>query len=413
MSGQLVLVESNTTGTGRLFARAARELGLEPILLASDPARYPFAAEDGVRTLRVETGDGVAVAAACRELDGSVAGVTSSSEYFIGTAAAVALVLGLDAPDPAAIHAARDKGVQRAVLARAGVPIPQFEVAASKAEAAAACRRIGPPVVVKPVAGTGSVGVSLCNGADAVKARAAELLAVEVNERGMPVPRQILVERFVGGPEYSVEILDRAVAGITRKHLGTPPRFVETGHDFPAPLSGRDAGALERAALAALDALGLTLGPAHVELRLEDGEPYLIEVNPRLAGGFIPELVRRSRGVDLIRGVVARAAGRDVSLVPVREDAVSIRFVVADAPAVVVEGDKAARRAGREDGVLDATIYLRPGTRVVPHGDFRDRVGHVIARGGNSEESGAAADRALRTLEDALIEDTSARENAA
>lgn len=33
----LLLVESNTTGTGRLFARRARELGYEPVLAAADP----------------------------------------------------------------------------------------------------------------------------------------------------------------------------------------------------------------------------------------------------------------------------------------------------------------------------------------------------------------------------------------
>lgn len=35
----LVLVESNTTGTGRMFAAAARRLGLTPVLLAAEPVQ--------------------------------------------------------------------------------------------------------------------------------------------------------------------------------------------------------------------------------------------------------------------------------------------------------------------------------------------------------------------------------------
>ena len=51
-----VLVESNTTGTGRDFAEAARRHGLRPVLLASSPARYPYAAELGLETRAVDTG---------------------------------------------------------------------------------------------------------------------------------------------------------------------------------------------------------------------------------------------------------------------------------------------------------------------------------------------------------------------
>jgi lysylphosphatidylglycerol synthetase-like protein (DUF2156 family) len=42
------LVESNTTGTGRDFAEAARAHGLRPVLLARSPERYPYAAELGL-----------------------------------------------------------------------------------------------------------------------------------------------------------------------------------------------------------------------------------------------------------------------------------------------------------------------------------------------------------------------------
>ena len=42
----LVLVESNTSGSGRLFARTALRLGLTPVLLAADPALYGYAQQD-------------------------------------------------------------------------------------------------------------------------------------------------------------------------------------------------------------------------------------------------------------------------------------------------------------------------------------------------------------------------------
>ncbi|HVW31255.1 MAG TPA: biotin carboxylase, partial [Acidimicrobiia bacterium] len=53
----LVLVESNTTGTGRAFARAARARGLRPVLVSSRPDRYPWLQEDRVDVVRADTTD--------------------------------------------------------------------------------------------------------------------------------------------------------------------------------------------------------------------------------------------------------------------------------------------------------------------------------------------------------------------
>lgn len=122
-----VLVESNTTGTGRLFARAAVAAGLRPVLLARDPDRYPYVRADGIASRVVDTASLPAVLAACAEL--SPAGITSSSEYFVGAAAEAARALGLAHPDPDAIRACRDKPTQRARLAAAGLPGPAFAAA--------------------------------------------------------------------------------------------------------------------------------------------------------------------------------------------------------------------------------------------------------------------------------------------
>ncbi|MGW1927066.1 glycosyltransferase, partial [Streptomyces massasporeus] len=95
----LLLVESNTTGTGRQFAARARDLGAVPVLLSADPARYPYAAEDGLRTVVVDTADDDALWFAVTGLAAAapVAGVLSSSEYYVATAAGLAARLGLPA----------------------------------------------------------------------------------------------------------------------------------------------------------------------------------------------------------------------------------------------------------------------------------------------------------------------------
>src|SRR5947208_3652354 len=102
----LAFVESNTTGTGALLVERARMLGLRSVLLTRDPGRYPFAAAGEVEVVEVETMDRGLVVTRCRALaaEEPLAGVTSSSDYFIETAAAAARTLALPAPDPDAIR---------------------------------------------------------------------------------------------------------------------------------------------------------------------------------------------------------------------------------------------------------------------------------------------------------------------
>lgn len=406
----LVLVESNTTGTGRMFAAAARRLGLTPVLLAAEPGRYPYAALDGVAVRQLDTSDPGALRAELRALrrEHDVVGVTTSSDYYVAAAARLAGELGLPGSDAEALARCRDKGAQRRALAAAGVAGPEAIECHDAAEAAAAAVRLGGAVVVKPVEGSGSVGVRLCRDAAEAGAHAARLLAVRHNERGLPIAARVLVESRLAGEEVSVEIVAGQVLGVTAKHLGAPPWFVEIGHD--APRSDEGDGEAERVALAALAALGLSGATAHVELKLDGAagarRAAIVEVNPRLAGGCIPELWRLARGVDAVTAAVAAAAGLAVDLAPRHRRAASIRFLLPTAAGAwrAVRGLDEARRM---PGVCEVAMYREPAGELALRGDFRDRVGHVIAVA--EEGAGEAAARAARAQAAAAADAAGAR----
>jgi biotin carboxylase len=396
---RLVLVESNTSGTGRLFVRRAAEMGLHPVLLAARPERWDALAAEGAEVRGADTAAPGALLDACRAVaaEAPIDGVWSSSEYFVAAAAALARALGLPGPSARAIRACRDKERQRVVLAAAGVGIPRFAAAATVREALDAAADIGYPVVLKPVDGSGSVGVRLCATADEARAHAALLLGAAGNERGLPVRAALLVEELAVGPEFSVELFDGKALALTGKHVSAPPWFVETGHDVPAAVPLTDADVLRRAAEEAARALGLGWGPVHAELRLTAAGPRIIEVNPRLAGGFIPELVRLATGVDLIRATLQACTGAAPEVRQTAAGAASIRFVIPPADGVL-EGSTGLDRASADPAVAEARLYVQPGAEVRRAGDFRDRVGHVIASGATTARAAAAAGRALSTV---------------
>jgi argininosuccinate lyase len=278
-------------------------------------------------------------------------------------------------------------------LQRAGIGIPRFISADSPAAAAEAVEALGLPVVVKPVSGSGSVGVKMCARLDEVQAHAAALLQQRRNERGLPVPGRILVEEMVMGPEYSVESFGRNVIGITRKHLGPLPDFVEVGHDFPAVLSGEMESAIRQATMAALDALGLGWGPSHCEMRLTRRGVKIIEVNPRLAGGYIPELVRLALGIDMLTETVKLVTGRPPHLGKTMNRHSSLRFLIAGKDGVLIEANN-VDEAERLNGIVEARLYPRIGDGVRRYSDFRARVGHVIAVADSAEAACAIAEQA-------------------
>lgn len=390
----LAFIESNTSGTGRLFARAATEQGFRPILLAADPSRYAYAVEDGLDTLRVDTQDEASLLRECRRLAHApaLAGVASSSEYFIASAASLARRLHLPGADADALLACRDKLKQRLRLRSAGIGIPAFREATSVGVAVEGATHIGFPVVVKTASGSGSIDVRLCRDSEEVAAHAAKLLGQRHNERGMPLPGHILIEEFVEGPEYSVETFNQSVIGITQKYLGSPPFFVEVGHDYPATLPADIVDAMREAALRALDALGLGWGPAHIELRLTEEGVRIIEINPRLAGGFIPELVRLSSGINLITETIRASVGRAPELQRSRHAYALIRFFL-PAQEGILEHVEGLEEAAAMPCVLDVQSYRPPGGEVRLRGDFRDRIGHIIA----SDDSPALAREAVES----------------
>ncbi len=401
MSGKTVLfIESNTTGTGGRLLELALKQGYRTHFICADPSRYPFLAELWLPPIVADTSS----VAALRE---TVVGlrpdaILSTSEYYLETAARLAAELGLHGADPEAIALCRDKGRLAECLKRAGVPAPETVILTRPEDLAEVGKRLTFPVVVKPAMGSGSIGVRLCKDLDSLRASVAALFGKKENERGLAASPNVLVQEYLDGPEFSVEVIGTGrgleVLAITRKHLGSPPHFVETGHDLPAALPAEQSVALDQATREGLKATGLIWGPAHLEFRFYRDRPVLIEINPRLAGGMIPALIEQALGIDPLARLLDLTLNGSADLSPVRLEGSSIRFFVAELQGRLRSvPDRASLSALA--GVVDLAITRTAGEAIHPTGDFRDRIGWVITRGKDIDESALRADAVLAKAE--------------
>jgi len=180
---------------------------------------------------------------------------------------------------------------------------------------------------------------------------------------------------------------------VTRKHVAGWPFFVEVGHDYPADPFHHDVAALAASAEVTIEALGLVWGAAHVELKWLRDEGYVVEVNPRLAGGGIAELVELATGADLYGAVVGRIVGdrRPFEVRPVRYASLRSCLPARNGRVEAISGVDVARQLS---GVHTADVWVRPGQELVGRGDGRDRIGQVVATASTSSQAEAVADAA-------------------
>jgi cysteine synthase A len=398
----IVFVEANTTGSGVLALQTAAAIGLHPVLFAAEPARYSGLAQTPAEVVRCDTGSPDALQQAAGRVR-DLLGVTTTSDYFLIPAAELAGALGLPGNPPEVVRLCRDKAAVRRRLGGTGGSAPKFAEVRRIGDLPAALVRVGVPCIVKPTQESGSWNVRLCRCAATAHEHARQILSATTNVRGQVNTGALVVEEYVDGCEYSVETftLDGVAhcVGVTETTLTGYPWFVESAHRYPAPVSSSRRDAIADAVTDALAVLGVRHGPAHTEVRVRaNGDVVPIEVNARLAGGMIPELVRLVDGVNLIEQQVRAAVGWPTALRSAPSGCAGIAFFMAPAHGRLT-AVRNVDRVGSLPGVVQVTVTGQVGSVVQPPHSAYDRLGYVIACGPSADAVSDRLDAACRTIQ--------------
>jgi biotin carboxylase len=308
-------------------------------------------------------------------------------DHLAVVAATAVAGLGVDFHDADTLHTVGDKAATRDALDRHGLYAVPHRVVVDADEALVAAKDIGLPCVVKPLSATGSVGVGVVRDPDEVTA--AYLRAADG-------ARTVLIERFLAGPQYSVEAMSEdgvhAVLAVTRKY-SDPESLVELGHVLPALLDEAQHAAIAGCAGAVLDAVGLTYGPSHTEVILTSDGPMPIETHARVGGDDIWLMVHAATGVDLDTVQADQILG-DTVLPGIRtvlhEWAPERRFQAVWFGAAHTEGVFAGLTIPPEIDACDHVVVsalVKGGAAVRPPTSSNDRVFKVRATGTSADEA--------------------------
>lgn len=299
------------------------------------------------------------------------------------------------------------KSKMRDRLRECSVPIPKYYAAADFEAFSVAVDRFGGRCIVKPADNAGSRGVVLL---DASKKGNEPENFRELKEQTYRYSREnsrggiVMVEEYMQGPEVSVEIMviegEPHVLAITDKYITPLPYFVELAHCEPSRLGAETQKQIRETAAQAVRAVGMENAPAHVEIKVTEEGPKIVELAARLGGDFITSrLVPLSTGIDMVGASVVLATGETPDLTPAKSQGAAIHFIHAreNQSGVLYKITVPDALYGAE-GIEEIALYKKPGEAVQGTHSSNDRLGHVITVGKTPAEAMERGKRALAQI---------------
>lgn len=287
-----------------------------------------------------------------------------------------------------------DKGEMIKAFVENGVEHPWFFIIDNEEELKAVFNKINYPCIMKPTDSSGSRGVQLIN-------NQTELLDAYNYSKEYSKKGRVIVEEYMVGSEVSVEIIvtDETVhiLQVTDKLTTGAPHFVEMGHSQPSKLSIEDLNKIKDLATRAVKAVGITNGPAHVEIMLTKEGPKMVELGARMGGDCITtHLVPLSTGIDMVKEVIMLACGLKTDLTPKAQMGSAIRFF--NTKSGVIQDINGAEEAEKIQGVKEISFTKSVGDKVGEIKGSTDRVGFVIAQAHTAEEAINICEKATNAI---------------
>lgn len=366
---KLALFAATTGYQIRVFESAARALGLD-VRLVTDRCHLlddPWAD----RAIAVRFEDDVVPEELVAFAPDAIAAVGDRPAY---AAALAARACGVRFHPPQAVRNAGDKHLARDCFRRAGLLVPVY-----RHDAVAP----GYPCVVKPTRLSGSRGVIRANGER-------EFAAAVRRIQALGEPGEILAEEYIEGREFALEGLVsggvlRVLALFDKPDPLVGPYFEESIYVTPSRETAAVQQAITETAQRAVTALGLTDGPVHAEMRVNERGVWMLEAAARPIGGLCARALSFNGEVTL-EEVILRHALRE-PLPPLVLDGPASGVMMIPVPGHGVL--EAVEGAGGDD---DIVITAKLGTRMVPLPEGRSYPGFIFARG----DTPAEVERVLR-----------------
>jgi glutathione synthase/RimK-type ligase-like ATP-grasp enzyme len=376
---RVLLVAATTGYQVREFAEAARALDVE-LVLATDRCHIlenPWG--DDAAPVRFEDPEPGIEALAAR---GPFDGILAVGDRPARIAAQAAEKMGLRFHPVEAARAASNKLLARERFRASGMPVPEFRRMPLANARDSSNVGIRFPCVLKPLDSSASRGVIRANNQEEFRAASERIARMGAGD--------LIVEDYIPGREFALEGVVTAGKLQTLALFDKPdplegPYFEETIYVTPS----REPEAIQRqirdTAQAAVNALGLTDGPVHAEMRVNERGIWILEAAARPIGGLCARALRFDAPIRTLEQLLLRhALGEDVSTAALAPGAHGVMMIPIP-HAGVYRGVRGLEDARRILGVEDIVITAKEGQEMLPLPEGSAYLGFLFFRGASAD----------------------------
>lgn len=315
--------------------------------------------------------------------------------------------LGLPSNSVESVKATRDKYLMRQKMAQAGLPSPKFRAFTIDSDPKQVAGEIDYPVVVKPTFLSASQGVIRANSErEFVEAfeQVAEIITHSTKiKHATEAQYQVLVEDYIPGSEVAVEgiVIEgefKLLAIFDKPDPLEGPFFTETIYTTPSRYPQEIQNHIIGTTIKALETIGLTTGPIHAEMRINENGVWVVEVAARSIGGLCSRVLRFGDGISLEELILRHAIGEDVRHIEREGQAAGVMMMPAPKPGILKEV-KHIEAAKQIPGIENIVITIAQQQRMEPLPYGSKYLGFIFARSDSPDFVEKSIREAYRMLE--------------
>ena len=383
----------------------ARNMGLFVIVSDGNPNAPGFAeADDQIISSTYDVDATIAAALTYNRTVRPIDGVISIASDVPLTVASVAEALNLSCIPVKSARLSMNKLAMKRCFAADQIPAPWFSPVRDTDHLKNMIKQEGYPLVLKPVDSRGARGVLLLNSEVDIK------WAFHLSRSHSP-SGCVMLERFLSGPQVSTEslVLDGTAytPGFSDRNYEYLDRYapyiIENGGELPSCLpekiQKKVCDLIQQAALK----MGIRNGSIKGDIVIYEGKPHVIELAPRLSGGyFCTHEIPLNTGVDFVGHAIRLALGErpePSDLDRLFNEGVAQRYLFPE-PGRITRID-GADEVELGSGVALCEIRVAVGDIIGPINSHPARAGVVIATANSRQE---AINRAVSAVNRIRIE---------
>ncbi len=406
---RLLLLCTTTGYQTRAFVEAAEKLDLR-VAFGSDRCwKLDDPWRDGALALRFENPCESAQAIIEYARSYPVDAVVALGDRATVTAAHACRQLGLTYNSPDAVEVCRDKYQARVRLKSAGLKIPSFRRFSIDENPGSLTSQVEFPCVLKPLALSGSRGVIRANSSrefvESFNRIRSLLLSPSVQVLGEETSRFLQVEKFIPGSEYALEGMVtqgklKVLALFDKPDSLQGPYFEETLYVTPSRLPQDSQQRIIQAVQEASEKIGISHGPLHAEVRLNEEGVWILEVAARSIGGLCARSLlfeREMQQLSLEELIIRQGLGEDISKVSRVSTASGVMMIPIPREGFY-EGVEGEEEACQATGIKEIRITAKTQQRLVPLPEGASYLGFIFAQAGSPTE----VERHLRRAQEKL-----------